>query len=594
MMQRLSKDRKESGIVLILLTISITAIIGFIGLAIDIGNLYRTGLHVQKAADAGSLAAVMYKINHARGDMASGATSTDESIEDYEARIETNSKNIAFTNLQISGVASPDEDNIVDGDTSTRWSEANQKMFLTVKDTAKLFFISTFINGTTNANSTTQIRRAESELGRANVSLIIDISGSMACPTTDRTCNCRLDNSCPTIPATPNAAPTSVKIGQLQDAIAGDGGFLDQFDQTRDRINIVPFNMAASLARSVRLDPSTVRDGFAIDGLAGPGGLTEVKTIVNSLRPKSATNVADALITAFDDYQVIANEEVFYVLFSDGAPTATTALPTKITPSPPGDALLNNYYQIFGIDFVDAAGTATKGVSPFIGRVPPDDAGLAAFSLFNREDTATFTTTPPYGSFSDTTNSAKFICGKTDEPVTGCDTASSTGQITRPGSCGAFNDAFDDICTSNFKFRVHPTKSSAVYKKTKLRDMYKFFYDMPIAVSDMIRKNNGTIYVIGLGLGDKNLSITTDPYQNEYTSFYRKDFFLNRIALDNDDDDTQFKRLSNFEFSLVPGASADSVTATDRQGEYLATSTPAALKDLYKKIAQKILIKLVK
>lgn len=602
MTQQCYKNKNESGIVLVLLTISITAIIAFVGLAIDIGNLYRANLHVQKAADAGSLAAILYRINY---------------VNPSQANIENNAKDIAVANLLLSGVPSPSAgNNVVDvSGNDTAWDSAEQRMYLTAKDTAKLFLLPAVVKGVSQTVITQ--RTAEAELAPANISLVIDISGSMDCPdsSTDPECTCRLDDSC----------TGTLKIDQLKTAIAGTGGFLDHFNpnndgiNTRDRINIVPFNMAASLARSVRTTPggSTVRNGFeAVSG--GATGLAEVAAIINGLNPSSATNLADGLLTAFDDYSVVAGEEVFYVVFSDGAPTATTAVladNSSGTAGTRGNDIEFDYYQIFGIDFIDGAGTATKGTSPFIRRVPPTDASLQAFSLFNYQGTDTIAA-PPSGSFAGT----RFICGQTDNPVTGCDFVEdanthsisnngtgSTGEddeadsgsdnLVRPNSCTVFDTAFKTFCTRGANFRFLPHKSSSVstatYLKPRLRDMYQFFYDVPVALSDAIRQNNGTVYVIGLGQQDPALGTTTDVYQNEYNSFYRKDFFLNRIALDNDGDNTSFKRLSNFNFSYDNG-SVDSTSNLDRRGEYLATPNAAQLKNLYINIAQKILTRLIK
>lgn len=581
-MQLLSKDREESGIVLILLAISITTIIGFIGLAIDIGNLYRTGLHVQKAADAGSLAAILFRINN----------STESA-----ANIELRAERIAFANLQVSGVAAPTEAlNIIDGATSTEWVPATQKMFLTVKDVTKMFLLSSFVKGVSQT-FTTQ-RTAESELGRANVSLIIDISGSMDCPGVSTVltdplgplCQCRLNSSCPA----PNAGNTSAaKIDKLQDAIAGTNGFLSQFSTTRDRINIVAFNNAASLVRSVRTTPSntgtdTDNNDAVIDGFT----LATLQASVNALDPKSGTNIADGLITAFDDFRSVSatdtgskKEEVFYVLFSDGAPTATSVL------LEPGgtDSLDGKYYQIFGVDFVNAGGAATKGTSPFIGRIPPFSSAslLTNFSLFNRERTDTFTTTPGSGSGFESA-SAKFVCGATNNPVTGCDIVEEEdGELeVERHECTAFNTAFQTSCTgTDFTFRIHPTASTAIYEKAELRDIYKLFYDVPIAVSDMMRKNKGTIYAIGLGQPGVE---GTDEYQNEYNSFIRKDIFMRRLVSGQNEAGKAFD-----EFTLDSGAS-DQVSARDRRGIYLSTASATELRNLYLKIAQKILINLVK
>ena len=52
---------RERGAVLILFTLAAVVLVGFLGLAIDVGMLYLQKQKVQSAADAGALARISHK-----------------------------------------------------------------------------------------------------------------------------------------------------------------------------------------------------------------------------------------------------------------------------------------------------------------------------------------------------------------------------------------------------------------------------------------------------------------------------------------------------------------------------------------------------
>ena len=125
MTQQLSK--KEEGSVLILFAISLSMMLAFAGVAIDVGNLYRSSLRAQKAADAGALAAVNRRI-----------LNQNES----DTRIEENSRLVAMANLDLGGVSNPrSSTHTVAGTGNTDWVAANDHMDITVKEDVDLLLV---------------------------------------------------------------------------------------------------------------------------------------------------------------------------------------------------------------------------------------------------------------------------------------------------------------------------------------------------------------------------------------------------------------------------------------------------------------------
>lgn len=57
--RRRPRRRDERGVVLVLWTVALTALLGFVAMALDLGNLVQSGTNVQDAADAAALAGAM-------------------------------------------------------------------------------------------------------------------------------------------------------------------------------------------------------------------------------------------------------------------------------------------------------------------------------------------------------------------------------------------------------------------------------------------------------------------------------------------------------------------------------------------------------
>jgi hypothetical protein len=67
---KIDLSAKEAGQIIVIFALMLTALIGLIGIAIDVTFAWRTGLQIQRAADAGSLAGVVYL----PGDLATATT----------------------------------------------------------------------------------------------------------------------------------------------------------------------------------------------------------------------------------------------------------------------------------------------------------------------------------------------------------------------------------------------------------------------------------------------------------------------------------------------------------------------------------------
>lgn len=544
--------------------ITITVAISFVGLAIDIGNLYRANLRVQKSADAGSLSALKRRI------LFSNSTKQE---------IENTAKHFALANYQIAGVSSPLESDYIDTNSAaTFWDPVNEQIVLTVKQTSKLLLLSSMMNNSHNGHTInrdrTSVRTSSAQLGRANISLIIDSSQSMDCPkNSDPECSCRLDNSC----------SGETKIDELVEAIIGDGsndGFLQHFNATRDRVNIVAFNTAAAVLRSSHDGSGNIIDGFDLVRIAN--------ILNNDISPQGATNIADGLMSALDDYQAsVPNEDVTYVLFSDGSPNAARTFFLSR-----GNQAAPAHYINYAIDYVDDSDNIYKGVSPFVKRFDFNtDPTLSLYNHINPEPPKMPESGDAGYQHADTANEREtFHCGNA---VQGCDYYDPDGNLVVDNSCTVFEDEFagNANCSMTLlRYNPNPSMLTGVGFSSQYRDMYEHFYNSAIVYSDLIRQNNGSIFVIGLGPQDLNVNSTNDPYQDAYNSFYRKDFFLNRIAQDTDGD---FTRLSNFNYTQYNGGDL-SASEIARRGDYLATHDTDRLRGLYIKIARKILFRLVR
>ena len=109
-----------------------------------------------------------------------------------------------------------------------------------------------------------------------------------------------------------------------------------------------------------------------------------------------------------------------------------------------------------------------------------------------------------------------------------------------------------------------------------------------------MREKEGKFYVIGLGdvaVDGAGVPLQImDPYQDIEETFYRKDFFLSRIALDiirASSHGVEFDYQGYQTLSELQGSSGEN------GGIDLPTDDPEELKLLFKKIARKILLKLV-
>lgn len=202
------------------------------------------------------------------------------------------------------------------------------------------------------------------QLAPANIAMVLDTSGSMICEDGDPLCACRNSSTNP-CGSTPTGFNNQV-INQLKRAAVN---FQRFFNPNRDRIAIIPFNLAATVSRPIVRTPcnggaraalpfgnteqsfrnflASITGGYPNDGdplNITPTNLTPVTTgpndcpgsnQVQGLTPVSNTNPCDGLIRAADELRTALPliEQNFrvsdpnraplsVVFFTDGAPNA--------------------------------------------------------------------------------------------------------------------------------------------------------------------------------------------------------------------------------------------------------------------------------
>ncbi|MCB0325162.1 MAG: hypothetical protein KDD69_16370, partial [Bdellovibrionales bacterium] len=298
--------RNERGAVIPLAVFLIVTLLALAGLAVDAGNLYRAQIQLQKAADAGALAGIGASI------IRSDAPGDPELLKDF---IETRATEVACENLRLFGYPCDDPDTVVSADYDLGTAE------LTVTTDADIFFFLMglvpfeIIGAESAGDSRTIEARAAVRRQTATVALVLDLSSSMACPSTGP-CACLSPSRTQTCAEEATALGTTLKVEELKSAVST---FIERFDPARDRITLIPFNIAANVEVPLRPDGAlgfTPSDFDVLDGII----------------PRSNTNVCDGFMTAFQemsDKGLFGTDDIAYLYFSDGAPTAGRFLLTS-------------------------------------------------------------------------------------------------------------------------------------------------------------------------------------------------------------------------------------------------------------------------
>lgn len=615
------ESRGERGVILVLMAISLVCLLALLGLAIDAGNLYRAQLALQRAADAAALGTVNYVTMEGKLNVEERALtlanltkfSKDEEKEKWiSALVKEQAEYLAWGNLDKAGYPNDSSKGYgvsFSGSYKPGGLVADNKTAYLYEVTLKrkidflIMDLFPFIELKDPLLSASATARRKS----ANLALILDLSASMRCPK-DGDCSCLEPHATTVCPA------TGRKFDVLADSVAE---FMKMFDLENDRLGVVGFNIAAKGAMVSDVIAEVQRQlGVTVGDPVTSSAINIFRNYVKqSYQPASATNVCDGLIEAYRLMNAqVGKEDVSYVMFSDGAPTASRFFLTndaaKTTLPFSGASGLGNYdYIHHTVEWVldkSKWQNSTKG-EWFAG--PSLLMNTDALSLGDRWEAPTLPNpaTPPNGSLGCDYSAAS--------PV-----LSSAPQISKNTS-GILNteaaaNAVFDPCVSSLEMHIPGDATNSFgseYDGTtrsfkRWREMY---YHCPIQVADYIRDQHGKFYLIGLGeplhasqcvaANATEKSVCSDPYENIHENFNRKDVFLARLALDHDlkktySDNTgatASEETVEFSYTGYSDYATWASKGSDKNGEYLPTNKTDTIKELFRRIARKVLLKLI-
>jgi hypothetical protein len=400
----------------------------------------------------------------------------------------------------------------------------------------------------------------------ASIALVLDTSGSMRCGLLkdgSSVCDCLLK-------APPNDCDSLYAGNQRIDALkAAVGQFVSFFNPNRDRMSIVPFNIVADSGGLFSLvDASDAPAPFGATQSRYDAFFAKVQGLV----PHGNTNTCDGLRTALADMdraspRVLDQDETFFVLFSDGAPTAGRFGYTQ--PKQPLLDLMaagypNDWVQ-YVISWLDSSNNRWTGPSPLV------QYTSMPFNYAQRG-------TPPSGSV---------LCGSVESDP------ALYGNTMQP-------------CAQSLEF------GTGVGQATSFSDYVQQYYDCAIEESDHIRERRSWVFAIGLG--PPALPGTNDPYANVNDDFSRKEGFLRLLSGDlyhgqsdppfgpsrlipvNDPSDQRYGTsiaVGYDEYKDYPEL-LSAPGFLDHQGEYHGTDNAYELNYLFTRVAKTILMRMIR
>lgn len=582
------KHSSADGAVLPIFAVCLLLLLTLAGLALDAGILFQTRLRLQRAADAGVVAALGYRaskgwfyFNRAESNLQDPALSFplllpalgvagERDAEAVEVAKHTIAANLRVAGIPVASGADPGA-HFGFGDASSdavRFSSLDDTISVEIWYDAPLFLLS-HLPGQHGCGTGGRCRVsvvAEGQLEPANIGIVLDTSGSMACPRAaggNGACPCAADDSCPT--------PSE----KLSDVIQAVFTFASYFNPNKDRLNIVPFGTVADDSYFSIASPSGAAWPFGADAARFATFVERLQT----LEASGNTNTCEGLLASLEDMQrvsapaLVGNEELFVVLFTDGAPTAATySLNDPADDSIVVSAGLTNRWTQFALEWRREDGSEYPGPSPFVYR-----------DALNRIQSGIPLNGPQ-------------VCG----------TAESDEDRY---------DASLRSCVTSFDFSLPGYAERAVGSELPLLDYRQQFYHCAIEASDRIRASRGQVFSIGVG--PQAFAASNDPYQNVFDDYSRKEHFLRRIALDpftaegpefdavsglrrriqvNDQNDPRFGE--TIESGYV-GYRTFEELAQDRQvrerdGAYYGTENTEELRFLFARVAKQILLRLTR
>lgn len=595
-----SSDR-ERGYILVILAILIGVLLSFAGLAIDTGRLYQAKTRVERAARAAAVAAVGFRSQKgwfyvydgptATGPIWTGTTRKLKGANTREKELKLKAYRVLTENLRAAGLevahlsqptasCSPGvfDPSFDDTDWSTvggcdfsgiNYDSETDTVTVDVTYDAPTFLAGRVpivnLNGCNNGRCRMSFS-AQAQLQPAAIAFIPDVSGSMRCAAES-------DNpeECDTAAVSPNR-----KIDKLVDAAQA---FYKMFNPWQDRIAVIPFNLvAAPDTAGLSADASTSFGNDEARWIAFRDLLTSDPPSVTAtrgtegLQPKSNTNHCDALWEARTRMAGVnvPSGEVFYVFFTDGAPTAGRMDPVQIQSSKVDKAFddmgLNSsgqesdffFYSVEWRDTSTNPPTIYTGPSPLIHNTRGGGAGYpnARAALYGYE----------IGS----SNKGQIFPMKNDDdpavvPITHKNNFNDRDKFSDKTK---FREILSHAIGNNLGFVMpgqgHPSSPNPDNTNSADIDIndvdpipvggnapyyQQLFYHCTLEAAQAIRTSNGTIFAIGLGeplsqeaFRDEDDDTRGDPYGDHLNQWARKDGYFRGVAKD-------FEASGDFSFS---------------------------------------------
>lgn len=297
---------RRRGIVLILTAIALVAVIGMVGLAVDLGILYFLKARLSQALDAAALSGAR--------SLARGTTLSDQ---DASARlVAENYFNANFPNGFWGCTTSIQKPIYVSQDTTTKITTVS----VTATATAPLYFLRVLGKTSAIVGTTAVAKRRD-----ANIMIVLDRSGSMS--------------------------------AAMSDLVTNANWFVSQFAVGRDKVGLVTFGGTYNLIKpTLTFTSGSTNVPAAISSLNGNSGGT--------------TNHSQPLWVAYQALAdpAFANEPAalnVILFFTDGQPNTITAnwQPKLVNPSNCNNGLTGGLYNpVIGFVLTYVGSTSTSGL----------------------------------------------------------------------------------------------------------------------------------------------------------------------------------------------------------------------------------------
>ena len=560
----------DRGVFILFLAILIVSLMALVGLVIDGGNLYRTRIRLQRTADSGAIGGLSYRTlfgwRHFNPAGTLGTPGANDHEVEYRA-IELAKANLSSMNFDVNRAT-----------ITATYSSLTDNLVVNVSYDQPLFLMG-YIPGQPGCNRTSGGRQsclinvtATTQLTPANIGMLLDTSGSMACPVVNppglSPCACRMTGTCNQ--DFPLANDQVIEV--LEEAVTS---FVAYFNPNRDRIGVYPYNIITDPQFFSIHDASNAPRAFGQDAAT----YSAFQNKIQSLVPVGSTNFCDVLSTAYADIgastpPIFDKEASFLVLFTDGAPSGATLAVANRTRTL-DDLIINQHISNEWLQYIIEW---HQGTSSYYGPSP-----------------LIFKGSMPFNFYADIPSGSPTMCGSVQ---------------SNPASFGQSVSQ----CLTAFDFAVPGANrivgTGVPLPGTPNSEFIEQYYHCGIELADQFRTRGTSVFSISLGaipLADPN-----DPYQDVLDVNSRKEVFLRRLSLDtyHGSADPTFALRSltlrapdpragqavsigykeYLGYTAVPASSQQ----MDLQGAELGTENPEDLDSLFSRVAKTILLRLTK